>query len=426
MDVRLPKIGDNTDSGTVVSILVKPGDAVTAGQIILELENEKAIAPIPSPAAGKVSSVAVTEGQKISAGTVILTLEGAAAASPGAVKSLPKAAKRPTARTVDVDEDEEDDLPAAVTADDGPIPAASPYVRKVARDLGIRLSQVRGSESAGRVVLADLARYISRLERRVARAGRHADEPRGLVFQPVNQDFSLYGPVTSEPLTAVRKFISARMVENSISLPHVTQFDDADMTVIEELRARYKAGYEKAGGKLTPTPFLIHALAQVLQKHPRLNASVNEVTETLVLKQYCHIGIAVDTDAGLLVPVLRNAHKKTLLEIALDLAAIADRARARKVGLDEMKGGSFTLSNQGAIGSGYFTPIINKPEVAILGVGKTALKPVVTAEGTIAARPMMPLTLSYDHRVVDGGGAARFMVDLVTAINSFPEALVKL
>ncbi len=421
MDVRLPKIGDNTDSGTVVSILVKPGDTVTTGQTILELENEKAIAPIPSPAPGKVASVAVKEGQKISAGTVILTLDRAAAPVPAA----PKAAKRPVARTMDTDEDEEDDLPAA-TADDGPVPAASPYVRKIARDLGIHLSQVRGSESAGRVVLADLARYIARLERKVARAGRHADEPRGLVFPPVNQDFSLYGPVTSEPLTAVRKFISARMVENSISLPHVTQFDDADMTVIEQLRAKYKAAYELAGAKLTPTPFLIHALAQMLQKHPRLNASVNEVMETLVLKQYCHIGIAVDTDAGLLVPVLRNAHKKTLLEIARDLAAISDRARARKVGPDEMKGGSFTISNQGAIGSGYFTPIINKPEVAILGVGKTGLKPVVTPEGRIEARPMMPITLSYDHRVVDGGGAARFMVDLVTAINTFPEALVKL
>lgn len=426
MDVRLPQIGDNTDSGTVVSILVKPGDTVTTGQTILELENEKAIAPIPSPAAGKVSSVAVKEGQKISSGTVILTLERAATPAPAPVLAGPKAAKRPAAPAVDTEEDEEDDLPAVATAEDGPVPAASPYVRKVARDLGIRLSQVRGSESAGRVVLADLARYIARLERKVARAGRHADEPRGLVFPPVNQDFSLYGPVTSEPLTAVRKFISARMVENSVSLPHVTQFDDADMTVIEQLRAKHKSAYALAGAKLTPTPFLIHALAQVLARHPRLNASVNEVLETLVLKQYCHIGIAVDTDAGLLVPVLRNAQKKTLLEIARDLAAISDRARARKVGPDEMKGGSFTISNQGAIGSGYFTPIINKPEVAILGVGKTALKPVVTPEGRIEARPMMPLTLSYDHRVVDGGGAARFMVDLVTTINTFPESAVKL
>lgn len=355
MDVRLPKIGDNMDSGrSVVSILVKPGDTITAGQTLLELKNEKAL------------------------------------------------------------------------ADEGPVPAASPYVRKVARDLGIHLSRVRGSESGGRVVLADLARYIAQLERSAADAGRKAEEPRGLVFPPVNQDFSLYGPVTSEPLTAVRKFIAARMVENSVSLPHVTQFDDADMTVIEQLRAKYRAAYEAAGVKLTPTPFLIHALAHVLAKHPRLNSSINEVTETLILKQYCHLGIAMDTNAGLLVPVLRDASKKSLIEIARNLTVLAERARDRKLSPDEMKGGSFTLSNQGAIGSGYFTPIINKPEVAILGVGKTALKPVVTSEGKIEGRPMMPLTLSYDHRVVDGGGAARFMVDLVTTINSFPEALVKL
>jgi pyruvate dehydrogenase E2 component (dihydrolipoamide acetyltransferase) len=247
-----------------------------------------------------------------------------------------------------------------------------------------------------------------------------------LVFAPVNQDFSIFGPVTSEPLSQLRKIISARMVENKVSLPHVTQFDEADMSRIEALRKQFKAAYEAAGAKLTPTPFIIKALVNALKKHPKFNASVNEVAETLVVKHYYHVGIAVDTEAGLLVPVLRDADKKSLLEIAKELAAIAEKARDRKVGADDMKGGTFTISNQGAIGGGHFTPIINKPEVAILGIGKTSLKPVVLADGKIEARPLMPLTVSYDHRVIDGGAAARFTVDLVKELQEFAVEAVAL
>jgi pyruvate dehydrogenase E2 component (dihydrolipoamide acetyltransferase) len=317
-------------------------------------------------------------------------------------------------------------LPIEDDGPDGPEPAASPYVRKVARELGIKLGRVAGSGPGGRVVTTDLARYVARLERGIARAGRHADEPKGLVFAPVNQDFSLFGPVTSEPLSQLRKIISARMVENKVSLPHVTQFDEADMSRIEALRKQFKAAYEAAGAKLTPTPFIIKALVNALKKHPKFNASVNEVAETLVLKHYYHVGIAVDTEAGLLVPVLRDADKKSLLEIAKELAAIAEKARDRKVGADDMKGGTFTISNQGAIGGGHFTPIINKPEVAILGIGKTSLKPVVLADGKIEARPLMPLTVSYDHRVIDGGAAARFTVDLVKELQEFAVEAVAL
>ena len=430
MDVRFPKIGDGAESGKVVSVLVKAGDAITAGQTIIELESEKAIAPIPSPSAGTVAAVSVKEGDTISVGTVILTLDGGAGApsggAPAAGAAKPAAKPARKAAPVVVDDDEDDVVDSGDDAEDGPVPAASPYVRKVARELGIRLSRVRGSASGGRVVVEDLARYVSKLEAKVARAGRYAEGPQGLSFPLVNQDFGLFGPVTSEPLTQLRKVISSRMVENSVTLPHVTQFDEADLSGIEALRAKHKAAYEAAGAKLSPTPFLIKALVSALQKHPRFNASVNEVAETLVLKHYYHIGIAVDTDAGLLVPVLKDADKKSLLEIAKELAAIAAKARDRKIGADEMKGGTFTISNQGAIGGSHFTPIINKPEVAILGLGKTAQKPVVTREGKIEARPMMPLTISYDHRVIDGGSAARFTVDLVKAIEGFDESLVKL
>jgi pyruvate dehydrogenase E2 component (dihydrolipoamide acetyltransferase) len=430
MDVRLPKIGDSAE-GVVVSIPVRVGDAVEAGQTVLELENEKAIAPVPAPAAGKVSEIRVKEGQKIAVGTVILVLETGAASAPAspsapAAPARSAAPKAAAAAPAYADDDEDGDLEPASTEDDGPLPPTSPYVRKLARDLGLKLSKVRPTGPGGRLTVDDLARYIARLERRVARAGRHAEEPKGLVFEPVGTDFSVFGPVTSEPLSAIRKVIAARMVENAVSLPHVTQFDEADLTQIEALRAKHKASYEKAGARLTPTPFILHALVSVLKKHPRFNSSLNEVAETLVLKQYYHLGIAVDTDAGLLVPVLRNADQKSLLEIARELAAIAEKARDRKVGADDLKGGSFTISNQGAIGGGHFTPIINKPEVAILGLGKTRLKPVVTQSGALEARPLLPLTISYDHRVIDGGAAARFTVDLVAALENFPESAVQL
>ena len=195
--------------------------------------------------------------------------------------------------------------------------------------------------------------------------------------------------------------------------------------MIESLRAKYKAAYEKAGAKLSPTPFLIKALVATLRLHPRFNASLNEVGESLVLKQYYHIGIAVDTDVGLMVPVIRDADKKSLLELAKDLAAISEKARERKLTPEAMTGGSFTISNQGAIGGSHFTPIVNKPEVAILGLGKTNKMPVVVGD-KIEIRPMLPLTVSYDHRVNDGGAAARFVVDLVKAIQEFPEAAVKI
>ncbi len=428
MDVRFPKVGEGADSGKVVSVLVKVGDTISAGQTILELESEKAIAPIPSPAGGKITAISVKEGDTITVGTVLLSLEGGngdGASAPASTSPATKKAAAPrAARPVVADED--DDLLPTATEDEGPVPAASPYVRKVARELGIPLSRVRGSASGGRVVVEDLARYIGKLEAKVARAGKYAEAPQGLSFPLVNQDFAVFGPVTSEPLTPLRKIISARMVENKVTLPHVTQFADADMSGIEALRGQFKADYEKAGTKLTPTPFLIKALVETLQKYPKFNASLQEVAETLIIKHYYHIGIAVDTDAGLLVPVLRDADKKSLLQIAKELTEIAALARDRKLSPDSMKGGSFTVSNQGAIGGSHFTPIINKPEVAILGLGKTSLKPVVTAEGKIEARPILPLTISYDHRVIDGGSAARFTVDLVKAIETFPASAVKL
>jgi pyruvate dehydrogenase E2 component (dihydrolipoamide acetyltransferase) len=233
-------------------------------------------------------------------------------------------------------------------------------------------------------------------------------------------DFAKWGPVTRKPLTPLRQVIASRMLGNWTSIPHVTQFDEADLTVINSLRAKYDSVFKQHGARLTPTVFLIKAVATLLKKYPEFNSSLDEVRQELVLKQYVNIGIAVDTEHGLIVPVLRDADKKNMVELARELEQLVQRTRERKVSGDELKGGTFTISNQGAIGSGHFTPIINKPEVAILGVGRGAPKPVVR-DGKIEPRQMLPLALSYDHRVIDGAMAARFMVDLVKALEQFDE-----
>jgi len=223
----------------------------------------------------------------------------------------------------------------------------------------------------------------------------------------------------------LRQVIARRMTENWNTIPHVTQFDEADITGLLALRKKYVEAYEKKGARLTVTSFIVKAVAENLKKHPYFNSSLDEAAGELVLKQYIHIGIAVDTEAGLIVPVLRDADKKDLVQISKEIEELATKSRERKISGEELKGGSFTISNQGGIGGGHFTPIVNKPEVAILGLGKGATKPVVR-ENKIEPRAMLPLGLSYDHRVIDGGGAARFMVDLVKAIENFEEKAVKI
>jgi pyruvate dehydrogenase E2 component (dihydrolipoamide acetyltransferase) len=238
-------------------------------------------------------------------------------------------------------------------------------------------------------------------------------------------DFAKWGEISKKPLSPLRKVISRRMSENWNTIPHVTQFDEADVSTVLALRQKYLAAYEKQGVKLTMTPFILKAVVATLKKHPVFNSSLDEAAEEIVLKEYYYIGIAVDTEAGLIVPVLRDADKKNLLTLSKDLEELAKKARERKVSADELKGGTFTISNQGGIGGGHFTPIVNKPEVAILGLGRSAKKAVVVGD-KIEARMMLPLGLSYDHRVIDGGTAARFIVDLVAAIQNFDEADVKL
>jgi pyruvate dehydrogenase E2 component (dihydrolipoamide acetyltransferase) len=425
MDIKLPRLGEGAESGTVVSILVKPGDQVKEGQTILELENEKAVAPIPASSSGKVTKLYVKEGDKISAGQSILALTEDGARSPASVPAAPKVEARsipaPAAQSTAV---------ASVDVIGEPVQsenvAASPTVRKLGRELGIDLTRVRGTEPGGRISVEDLRAYIQQLQQ-LAFAPKAAAEAAMAIPKPPAEriDFGKWGPYTRQPLSSLRKIISHRMHESWASVPRVTQFDEADVTSIGMLRKKYAAKYEKKGGHLTLTPFLIKAVVAALKKHAIFNSSLDEATEEIVFKDYYHIGIAVDTEQGLLVPVIRDVDKKDLLQISKELAELAEKARQRKVVADDLKGGTFTISNQGGIGGSFFTPIVNKPEVAILGVGRGALKPVVRG-AKIEKRMMLPLGLSYDHRVIDGGTAARFIVEIVQALEQFKESGVKI
>ena len=424
MDVKLPKLGESTEGGSVVSILVKEGDVVAKGQTILELENEKAVAPIPSPAAGVVGKILVKEGERVLVGAVLMTVEeaGGAKAAPApaaavAAKPSPKAAPAALAPMPEQVVAVEPEPPA-----DGPMPAASPDIRRIARELGLDLRRIRGSESGGRVVMGDLRAYVARLQALAAQPKGASGAARSA---PESVDFSKWGPVTKKAMSPLRKTIARRMVENWNSIPHVTQFDEADITALMELRKQFAADYEKKGARLTLTSFALKAVVAALKKHPIFNASLDEATDEVVFKDYFHIGLAVDTEQGLLVPVLRDVDKKSLFQLSKDVQELADKARDRKVSLEEMKGGTFTISNQGGIGGGHFTPIVNKPELAILGLGKGGLKAVVQ-DKQIVQRLTLPIAISYDHRLIDGGTAARFSVDLVAAFAAFTVTDLKL
>jgi pyruvate dehydrogenase E2 component (dihydrolipoamide acetyltransferase) len=289
--------------------------------------------------------------------------------------------------------------------------------------LGIDLGRVRGSEPGGRIVIGDIRAYIQRLQKLTEKP--KPGEPAQVKPVAEQIDFSKWGPVSKKPLTQLRQVIARRMLENWNAIPHVTQFDEADFSRLNELRKQHAPAYEQKGTRLTLTPLVVKALVETLKKHPIFNSSLDEVAQEVVLKEYFHIGIAVDTEQGLIVPVIRDADKKSVLELSKELEQLAQKARDRKVTAEELKGGTFTISNQGAIGGAHFTPIINKPEVAILGIGRGAMKPVAR-DGKVEVRLMTPLGLSYDHRVIDGGAAARFIVDLVRALQEFEEAQVKI
>ena len=431
MDVKLPQLAEGVESGTVVNILVSEGQEIKKDQAFMELETQKAVGSIPSPRSGTVTKVHVKEGMEVSVGQVLISIEGGSktaaseapnsALSPPSNRAQPNVAPAPRARTA---AEPEAGRPPAETfhyhSSAGMAPPAPPSVRKIAQELGIDLTRVRGSEAGGRIRMADVRAYIQQLQElqqpQPQGSGQTAPAaPREVI------DFSNWGPVRREKLSPLRRTVSRRMLESWTTIPKINQFDEADITAILSLREKHHSAYEQSGARLTLTSFILVVLARALKKHPMANASLNETTGELIFKDYCHIGIAVDTDAGLIVPVLRDVDKKNLLQLSRELQDLTQKTRERKIGLEELQGGTFTISNQGSIGGSHFTPIIYAPQVAILGVGQGQNKPVVV-DGKIAVRNMLPLCLAYDHRVLDGANAVRFLKDVIIALQSFDEA----
>lgn len=446
MDVRLPRLGEGADSGVIATVFVKVGDQVRKDQPVLELESEKAVASIPAPAAGTVTKILVKEGDEIKVGGLILVLSdngAGAAAAPGAPRAIDASVgddvrEEPTI-DVTISREAPQEAPAQIRVPAGenafPVvhpssapPPASPSLRKIARELGIDLYRVRGSERGGRIVMADLRAHVRKMQQ-IALEGGSGQGPQpaaqGAKQAPPGIDFAQWGPVTKQKMTTLRRAISRKMTDSWTTVPHITQFDEVDVTDLLALRKKYAAKYEAKSAHLTLTSFALRAVVAALKKHPRFNASLDEAAGEIVLKDYFHIGIAVDTEQGLIVPVLRSVDTKSIFQLSVELHEMAEKTRARKVTLEEMQGGTFTISNQGGIGSAHFTPIINTPEVAILGMGRGEVRPVVR-EGKVVQRTMMPLTLSYDHRVNDGADAARFIVDLVKEFEGIQDADVKI
>ena len=448
-EVKLPHLGDGVDEGDVLEVFVKEGDMIAKDQGIIELETGKATVQVPSSHAGKILKVHVKSGQSIPPGTVLLTLEAAAAeaaaapkpaaakpaaptktaaekppapkaAAPPAPALKPAAPSPPPAKAPPQPSAPQPSAPqparpasapapAVVLAEPPAVPggeiAAGPAVRRFAREVGVDLSRVTGSGEGGRITREDVLAVVRSHSQAPA-----ADGGKAKATTATHRD--AWGPVRIERATKIRKTIAAKMHESWSTVPRVTNFDDADVTELEKIRASSKEDYAKKGIKLTSLPFVIKAVANSLRNHPVINASLDLASDQILYKEYINIGIAVDTERGLVVPSLRGTDEMSIPDIARALAQIADNVRDGNFTPDDLQGSTFTISNLGAIGGTYSTPIINTPEVAILLVGRARKLPVVV-DDQIVPRLMMPLSLSYDHRLVDGAAAARFLNEVI-------------
>ncbi len=432
LEVKVPDIGDFKDI-PVIEVLVKPGDSVKAEDPLVTLESDKATMEVPSPHAGTVKDIKIKVGDKVSQGVLVLTLEAggdaadasSAPAPPVAATPAPDAAAAPKpapARTATVAPQGATAaaLTASPTAALEPIDEAksklahaSPSVRRIARELGVDLSKVSGSGLKNRILHDDVKAYVKTELARPSGAGAGL----GFNLPPMPQvDFAKFGPIEQRPLSRIKKLSGANLHRNWVSIPHVTQHDEADITELEAFRKSQADEAKKEGIRFTLLAFLIKAVVVALKQHPNFNASLSSEGESLILKQYFHVGVAVDTPLGLVVPVIRDADKKGLLELAKELGVISARMRDGKINPADLQGGCFSISSLGGLGGTFFTPIINAPEVAILGVGKSVIKPVWDGK-QFAPRLMLPLSMSYDHRVIDGAQGARFIAYLSSVLS---------
>ncbi len=429
-DITVPEIGENVVSGEVVGVLVSVGDIIEADQGVVELETDKAVVEIPCPERGRIAEIAVGKGDTVKVGQLLAKLETdvgaekpASAHKPAQKAEAPASASRPAPR-------EEKPVekvvasgtikrPAAQVTTQGVAPAvvarqsaagvpASPSVRRIARELGADLAVVPGSGPGGRITEEDVKAFVRGVTPEVQPAeisgnGHGEYEPSERSPEPPTS-----GEVEHVLITKVRRITAERMSHAWNTVPHVTQFDRADITNFEKFRDAYAHEIEEAGGKLTITAVVLKVIAAALIRFPKFNASIDLESNEIIFKKYVNIGIAVDTERGLLVPVIRDVDKKGIRQLALDLSDISSRARSKKLTPDEMEGGTFTISNQGGIGGTNFTPIVYWPQVAILGMSRSSIEPVFI-NGQFQARTILPLSLSYDHRIIDGAEAARFL-----------------
>jgi pyruvate dehydrogenase E2 component (dihydrolipoamide acetyltransferase) len=431
-EFKLPELGENISEGDLVRLMISPGAKVSEGQPVMELETEKAVVEVPSSISGVVKEIRVKQGDKIKVGQVIFTLEGAAAPQPDRPKHVPvehvsgqhgarlafQAAIQAEGKT------EEQALPpdppqafspdfsmpaqlckVAGTEHREPVPAA-PHVRRLAREIGIDIHDVKGTGPGGRISEDDVKAHSKSLLASVAAA---AQAPRGVQFaQPELPDFTKWGKVERVSIRGVRRKTAEHLWQAWTTIPHVTQNDKADITELEQLRARFAPKAAEAGGKMTVTAIALKVCSSALKIFPQFNASIDLAKDEIVYKQYINIGVAVDTDRGLLVPVLRDVDKKNIVELATELTQLSKKAREKKLTLAEMEGGTFTITNLGGIGGTGFSPIVNYPEVAILGLSRSSTEPV-WVNGKFEPRQVLPVSLSYDHRLIDGADAARFL-----------------
>ena len=416
-EVKLPEISENIESGQVISVMVKAGDFVEKDQSLLELETDKAAFEVPSPLQGLITELSVKEGDTLNVGQTIVKIDTDAKpgeAAPPQVQEKAPAPKTPEPKTEEptsieptaVEEKPEPVRPVApvqsTAASAGPVNAA-PAVRQLARELGIDINKVPSSGTGGHISADDVKNYARSLISGSAAAPVSAPSRES---RPL-PDFSQFGKIERKPITLTRKSIAAQLGFSWPLVPQVTQHDHADITDLEEFRAEYGPKVEKAGGKLTVTSILLKVIADALQQFPRFNASFDPATGELILKKYYNVAIAVDTDRGLLVPVIRDVDKKDILQLSVEISKLAEKTRDKKVMPEDMQGGNFTISNLGGIGGVGFTPIVYWPQLAILGVSRAHKQPLYK-DNMCYPRLVLPLSLSYDHRVIDGAEAARF------------------
>jgi pyruvate dehydrogenase E2 component (dihydrolipoamide acetyltransferase) len=453
-DVKLPELGENIEGGDVLRVMVKPGDAIKKDQPVLELETDKATIEVPSSSGGVVKEIKVKPGEKVKVGQTIFTVDengaGTAANETGAASpkqapvAEPAKAEPPKAEVkAETSESPKTPVPQGVSpvpekrkadvvemkpakqaapASAAPKPAepvkaqdaasipAAPSARRLARELGVNIQDIQGSGAGGRISMDDVTAFARRLL-----SGAGAARPSAATAEAL-PDFSRWGAIERKPMSGVRRTTAHRLTQAWNSVPHVFQHDRADITGVEALRKRLSKKAEAEGrAPITITAFLMKILAAALKRFPQMNSSVDLAADEIIYKQYAHVGVAVDTDRGLLVPVVRDVDQKDIFQIADEIGQAAEKARTRKLSLDDMQGGSMTISNLGSLGGGAFTPIVNWPEVAILGVARARMEPVYS-DGEFVARFLMPLTLSYDHRVVDGADGVRILRWIVEAI----------